>query len=116
MQLQKFRLVLLVVICASAILVLVPPARAVSSESEPPPLFTKNVTALDALDAFDSPATAESVAAENTSAEKPAAPAPKIATDSDVAQQSTSTSSANSEQKPTGPPSNPTGSQDDNPK
>jgi hypothetical protein len=116
MQLQKFRLVLLVVICASAILVPVSPARAVSSESEPPPLFTKNVTALDALDSLDSPPTAESVASENTSAEKPVAPAPKIATDSDVAQQSTSTSSANSEQKPTGPPSNPTGSQDDNPK
>lgn len=46
---------------------------------------------------------------------KPEAPAPKIATDAEAAQQS-NPSTTSSDQKPTGPPSNPTGVQDDNPK
>jgi hypothetical protein len=46
---------------------------------------------------------------------KPEAPAPKIATDAEAAQQSMPSTNS-SDQKPTGPPSNPTGVQDDNPK
>ncbi|HUE43655.1 MAG TPA: hypothetical protein VMP12_08820 [Candidatus Sulfotelmatobacter sp.] len=96
-------------------------------EDEPRLQSSKNVTALDALgapDGFDSStATSDATgAASDTSSpaavsEKPQAPAPKIPTDSDVAQQSSTGATGNSsQQKPTGPPSNPTGQQDDNPK
>jgi hypothetical protein len=71
--------------------------------------------ALDALDSFDSAPSPETLASEFGVAEKPEAPAPKIATDSDAARQDNS--GKNSSQQPqSGPPSNPTGQQDDNPK
>ena len=118
MLLQKSRLVLLAVFCASALIAAVSPARARSYESELPQQSTKNVTALNALDSFDSPPIAAVAAnVENATANKPEAPAPKIATDTEAAQQSNSTASGTpSQQNPSGPPSNPTGQQDDNPK
>jgi hypothetical protein len=121
MHLQKSRLVLFTVICASALIVAVSPARARYYECELPHRSAKNVTALDALDSPDSPtsppAAAVAATTENTTAEKPEAPAPKIATDTEAAQQSNSSASGTpSQQNPSGPPSNPTGQQDDNPK
>jgi hypothetical protein len=112
MYLRTTRLYVLAIFSV-ALIATVSPAQArslmqvVPLEDEPRIQSAKNVTALDALDAC------EALPASNASE----APAPKIATDSDVAQQTSSSSSANSSQeKPTGPPSNPTGQQDDNPK
>ena len=93
-------------------------------EDEPRIQSAKNVTALDALDAIDGipssavvETTSDSGAPAQMANEKPEAPAPKIATDADAAQQTGSSSGGNSsQQNPTGPPSNPTGQQDDNPK
>ena len=114
--------------CGVALVGTVSPTRAGTRvEDEPRLQSSKNVTALDALgapDGFDSStATSDATgAASDTSSpaavsEKPQAPAPKIPTDSDVAQQSSTGATGNSsQQKPTGPPSNPTGQQDDNPK
>jgi hypothetical protein len=114
--------------CGVALVGTLSPTRAETRvEDEPRLQSSKNVTALDALgatDDFDS-STATSNATEAASdtsspaavSEKPQAPAPKIPTDSDVAQQSSAGSTGNSsQQKPAGPPSNPTGQQDDNPK
>ena len=78
---------------------------------------TKNMTALDALDSFD-PSTLPDLGltAPTGNIEKPDAPSPKIATDTAPPQDSANSSQDSSQQKPTGPPSNPTGQQDDNPK
>lgn len=118
MHLLKFRLVLLAVFCASALIAAVSPAWARSYEGTPPQQSTKDVIALDALDSFDSPPPAAIAAnPEDAIANKPEAPAPKIATDTEAGQQSSSSASGTpSQQNPTGPPSNPTGQQDDNPK
>src|SRR5262245_28011893 len=117
MHLLKSRLVLLAVFCASALTASVSPARAHSEAQETHPQLAKNVSALNALDSFDSPAPTEPAVSENATGEKPEAPAPRIAIDATLPQQSSSTPDANSQQqKDTGPPSNPTGTQDDNPK
>jgi hypothetical protein len=117
MYLLKSRLVLLTVFCASACIATVSPARARSEAQETRPQLSKNVAALNALDSFDSPMPAELATPENTAADKPEAPAPKIQRDADLEQQGSSASDGNaSQEKTTGPPSNPTGTQDDNPK
>jgi len=121
MYLRKPILVVLALICASTLIATVSPARASSQgQDEPQPQSAKTVVAaLDALGATND--AGSSIAAETpilepvTPAEKPAAPAPKIATDADLAQQTNSDTNS-SQQKPSGPPSNPTGEQDDNPK
>jgi len=98
----------------------VSPVRATSpTRDESEHLSSKNVTALDALDFFDSSIAGDAAASEPASiAGKPEAPAPKIATDSDFEHQAQQNGSDGnpSQQNPTGPPSNPTGQQDDNPK
>ena len=116
MRLRKSSLVVLALICASALTATVSPAKASSQGQDDPQLqFPKSVVvALDALGATETPAS-ESV----TVAEKPEAPAPKIATDADIAgdaAQQNNSGTNSSQQKTTGPPSNPTGEQDDNPK
>jgi len=120
MHLRKSRFTTPLIICAFAVAfaAMVSPARACTLDQrdrEP----VKNVTSLDARDSFapsTSPCLADTVPLSSTG--KPNAPSPKIAPDFDAsAQQSGSSSSQNpSQQKPTGPPSNPTGQQDDNPK
>jgi hypothetical protein len=123
MHLRKSRLLLLALICASALTATVSPARARSQGQDEPQLQAPKtvVVALDALGATydaDSSIAAETSVSETIAgavAEKPESPAPKIATDADLAQQNTSDANS-SQQKPTGPPSNPTGTQDDNPK
>ncbi|MBV8514868.1 MAG: hypothetical protein JO260_06175 [Acidobacteria bacterium] len=103
--------------CAGALIATVSPVRAhVSAEDEPRLQSTSAVTALNALDSIDTWASIEDTTGFREVAEKPQAPAPKIATDTEVAQQTNSSASGNSQQKPTGPPSNPTGQKDDNPK
>jgi hypothetical protein len=125
MYLRKPRLIVLALTCASALIATVSPARARSQGQEGPQSSSLKsmVVALDALAATD-PSDA-SVAAETpradsaTVAAKPEAPAPKIATDADLAPdaaQQPNSGTNSSQQKPTGPPSNPTGEQDDNPK
>ncbi len=111
--------------CASTLTATVSPARARSQgQDELQPHSSKSVVvALDALgatDGYDPSMAAESPASEAVAmAAKPEAPAAKIATDADIAgdlAQQTNSSANSSQQKPTGPPSNPTGEQDDNPK
>jgi hypothetical protein len=102
--------------CAIAMAMTVSGARA-KTQAQDEPQFqhqrAKGTTAaLNALDATDE---VDSATAATITTAKPEAPTPKIASDLDDAQQSNS--GANSSQdKPTGPPSNPTGQQDDNPK
>jgi hypothetical protein len=121
MHLRKSRPVVLALFCASALTTIVSPARARSQRQDEPRIQSpKSVTvALDALDPmgdFDSAPVAETPGLDTVVVgEKPDAPAPKIATDADAAQQ-TSSGTNSSQQKPTGPPSNPTGRQDENPK
>ncbi|MBV9886062.1 MAG: hypothetical protein JO119_05895, partial [Acidobacteria bacterium] len=78
---------------------------------------TKYVQALDALDFFD-PSISDSlvVGTPPPDTEKPEAPAPKIARDHIVQESKPNPAQDSSQGKPTGPPSNPTGQQDDNPK
>ncbi len=117
MHLLRSSLIIFTVFCASALFATVSPVRARSEAQEPHAKLSKNVTALNALDSSDSPLPDEASTAEHTTADKPEAPAPKIAVDTELGQQGSSSSDGNtSEQKPTGPPSNPTGTQDDNPK
>ena len=116
MHLRKSSVTTLAIICAFAIAfaVGVSPARARTQSQDDlnrPPART--IPALDALDAFDSSSSASVATSEP--AEKPDAPAPKIASDTAAAQQS-NLGQDSSQQKPTGPPSNPTGQQDENPK
>jgi hypothetical protein len=128
MLLRKLRFVVLAMFCGVALLATVSPARAASpTQDEPQAQPAKSVTvAFDALGATDdfesaSPAAAATettISDASTSASpngKPEAPAPKIATDAEAAQQASSSANS-SDQKPAGPPSNPTGHQDDNPK
>jgi hypothetical protein len=127
MHLRKSRLSVLALICASALTAIASPARARSQGQDEPQLPAPKgaVVALDALGATATDGSASSVAAEtfvSDSAavdEKPEAPAPKIATDADVAADLAGDAAQQTnapQQKPTGPPSNPTGQQDDNPK
>src|SRR5579862_4964391 len=124
MHLRKSRLAVLAMFCASALTISVSPARAMSQGQDEPqyPSPKSVVVALDALGATDNPDAsfpADSPVSETVAvAPKPESPAPKIATDADLAAaaQQPSSSTSSSEQKPTGPPSNPTGTQDDNPK
>jgi hypothetical protein len=116
---------MLALICASVLTATVSPVRASSqTQDEPQTQAPKSVVvALDALGATDG--SDSSVAAETPVSEavvvpgKPESPTAKIATDADLAadaaQQSNSGTNS-SDQKQTGPPSNPTGEQDDNPK
>jgi hypothetical protein len=107
MLLSKFRFYFLAIFCGVALLATVSPVRAQQGAAD------------DSDSASPATAAAETassdVSASASANAKPDAPAPKIATDAQAAQQST-TSSNPSDQKPTGPPSNPTGTQDDNPK
>jgi hypothetical protein len=127
MHLPKSRLVVLALICASALTATVSPARASSLGQDEPQLQSPKavVVALDALGATDgsdssvAAGTPVSGTVADADAEKPESPAPKIATDADLAgdpAQQTNSGTNSSQQKPTGPPSNPTGEQDDNPK
>jgi hypothetical protein len=124
MYLPKSKLVVLAMMCGVTLIVTASPARArTQAQDEPQIQSAKRATvALDALGATNNFDSANSIAATTDSATsdaKPEAPAPKIATDADVAAnlaQQTSSSTDSSQQKPTGPPSNPTGQQDDNPK
>jgi hypothetical protein len=110
---SKVRLVPVALLCASTLLVTVTPTQARSqAQGESQPRSGRNTTALDALEFVDS---AEVVAPERASAEKPQAPRPKIETDADMAQQTSSSTNA-SQQKTTRPPANPTGQQDENSK
>jgi hypothetical protein len=111
--------------CASALTTTVSAARAGSQgQDESQHSSSKSaVVALDALgatDSADSSAPAEAPVSELAPvAVKPEAPAAKIATDADVADyaaQQANSGANSSQQKPSGPPSNPTGQQDDNPK
>ena len=121
MHLQKSRLLVLALICASALTATVSPATARSQGQDEPqtPSPKSMVVDLDALGATDG--SDSSVAAETSSTEteivsaKPAAPAPKIATDADLAADAAQQTDS-SQPKQSGPPSNPTGEQDDNPK
>src|SRR5579871_6632614 len=117
---QKLRLSVLAMFFVVALVAPVSPVRATSpTRDESEHLSSKNVTALDALDFFDSSIAGDAAASEPASiAGKPEAPAPKIATDSDFEHQAQQNGSDGnpSQQNPTGPPSNPTGQQDDNPK
>jgi hypothetical protein len=121
MHLRKSSLVVLALICASALTATVSPAKAgFQGQDEPQVQSPKSVVvALDALDATDcsdlSVVAETSVSDALAVVEKPESPAPKIATDADLAQQ-TNSGANSSQQKTTGPPSNPTGEQDDNPK
>jgi hypothetical protein len=128
MLLSKFRFSFLAMFCGVVLLATVSPVRARSqAQSEPQPQPVNSATvAVDALgttDVSDSASPAEAVTsttasdanAPASSNANPDAPAPKIATDAEAARQSTSGANS-SDQKPTGPPSNPTGAQDDNPK
>ena len=121
MHLQKSRLLVLALTCASALTATVSPARARSQGQDEPQLPSPKsaVAALDALSATDSlasPIAADTFVSESADvAEKPEAPAPKIATDADMAADAAQQTNS-SQQKPSGPPSNPTGQQDDNPK
>src|SRR3984957_3496990 len=125
MHLRKSRLVVLALICASALTATVSPARARSQGQDEPQLRSPKsvVVALDALRAtadVDASVAAEtSVSDTSGGTGNPESPAPKIATDADLAAdaaQQTNSGTNSSQQKPTGPPSNPTGEQDDNPK
>ena len=127
MHLRKSRLLVLALICASALTAIVSPARARSQGQDEPQLLASKsaVVALDALGATATDSSASSAAAETSIsdsaavAEKAEAPAPKIATDADVAADLAGDAAQQTnapQQKPTGPPSNPTGQQDDNPK
>src|ERR1700739_790341 len=123
MHLRKFRLAVLAMFCGVALVATVSPTRAETRvEDEPRLQSSKNVTALDALGATDdsdssTPTATPSDTNSPAVSEKPQAPAPKIPTDSDAAKQSGPGSRENpSQQKPAGPPSNPTGQQDENPK
>ena len=125
MHLRKSRLVVLALICASALTATVSPARARSQGQDEPQLRSPKsvVVALDALRAtadVDASVAAETSVSDTAGGtEKPESPAPKIATDADLATdaaQQTNSGTNSSQQKPTGPPSNPTGEQDDNPK
>jgi hypothetical protein len=127
MHLQKSSIAILAMFCASALTATVSPARAKSlGQDELQSQFQSSksaVVALDALGAADGvapSASAETPVSDSTTlAAKPEAPAAKIATDADLAgdaAQQTNSSANSSQQKPTGPPSNPTGEQDDNPK
>ena len=125
MHLRKSRLVVLALICASALTATVSPARARSQGQDEPQLRSPKslVVALDALRAtadVDASVAAETSVSDTAGGtEKPESPAPKIATDADLAAdaaQQTNSGTNSSQQKPTGPPSNPTGEQDDNPK
>jgi len=103
------------VLCANTLVITASPARARTlAQEDPQDFLTKNVKALDALDSIEPSSSAVVSAPDSaTSREKPYAPAPKIATD--AAQQANSGANS-SKQKPTGPPSNPNGQQDENPK
>src|ERR1700722_16273924 len=125
MRLPKSRFAILAMFCASALTATVSPVRARSQgqdelQPQPPKSAVVALDALGATDGFDSPSVAEAPVSDTTAvAEKPEAPAAKIATDADVAgnlAQQTNSSANSSQQKPTGPPSNPTGEQDENPK
>jgi hypothetical protein len=127
MHLQKSSIAILAMFCASALTATVSPARAKSlgqDELHSQSQSSKSaVVALDALGATDGDApsaSAETLVSDTTTlAAKPEAPAAKIATDADLAgdaAQQNNSSANSSQQKPTGPPSNPTGEQDDNPK
>src|SRR3984957_10072475 len=125
MPLRKSRLAVLAMFCASALTVSISPAKAMSQGQDEPqyPSPKSVVVALDALGAIDSSDPSfvpEAPASESVAvATRPESPAPKIATDADLAAdaaQQTNSSTNSSPQKPTGPPSNPTGEQDDNPK
>ena len=125
MHLRTSRLVVLALICASALTATVSPARARSQGQDEPQLRSPKsvVVALDALRAtadVDASVAAETSVSDSAgSTGKPESPAPKIATDADLATdaaQQTNSGTNSSQQKPTGPPSNPTGEQDDNPK
>jgi hypothetical protein len=116
---------MLALICASALTATISPARAKSQGQDEPLLSSPKsaVVALDALGANDEPDTSvaadAAVSGTDAAAEKPAAPAPKIATDADLAgdaAQQSNPGTNSSDQKASGPPSNPTGVQDDNPK
>jgi hypothetical protein len=121
MHLRKPRLHVLALICASALTATVSPAKASSqgqdvSQLQSPKSVVVALDALGATDGSDLSVAAETPVSEAVAVpEKPESPAPKIATDSDLAQQNTSSTNS-SQQKPSGPPSNPTGEQDDNPK
>jgi hypothetical protein len=132
MLLRKFRLAVLAMFCAVTLLATVSPARAGSqaqdelqAQNELQAQTAKRVritlSALGAMDGLESESSA-AAATETTTSDvsaspngKPDAPAPKVATDAEAAQQ-TNSSTNSSDQKPAGPPSNPTGQQDDNPK
>jgi hypothetical protein len=101
------------------------------AQNEPQTQVANSVTgASDALGATNGSESASTVVAaiesstsdasspvSTSSNAKPEAPAPKIATDAEAAQAQQPNAGTNpSDQKPTGPPSNPTGQQDDNPK
>jgi hypothetical protein len=135
MHLRKNRLAVLAMILGVALIAIVSPARArTQAQAEPRVHAAKNISALDALSAtyeVDSSTATATVAAITApdadgvsgspapATEKPEAPAPRIATDADVAgdvAQQTSSGANSPQQKPEGPPSNPTGQQDDNPK
>jgi hypothetical protein len=124
MHLRKSRLLRLALICASALIATVSPAKAKSQGQDEPQLQSQKtvIVALDALgatqDSDSSNAPEPPVSDTATPAAKPESPAPKIATDADIAADAAqqTTSGANSSQQKTGPPSNPTGEQDDNPK
>jgi hypothetical protein len=120
MHLQNLRVAILATLCGVAFAAAVSPARARTRGLDNAEQQTvKNVTALDALDSF-APSTSADLEepAQTGNVEKPEAPSPKITTaDGTTAQQSAPNASPDSsQQKPTGPPSNPTGQQDDNPK
>jgi hypothetical protein len=113
----KSRVAPLTVYCALAVAfaVSVSPARArMGSQDESNSQSTKIITALDAPDSF-APSNFAGVAV-SAAPDKPDAPEPKIATDSLTTRQSGPAPSETSEQKPTRPPSNPAGQQDENPK
>jgi hypothetical protein len=102
--------------CAIAMTTAASGARARTQTQDEPQFqvqFAK--TYIPALNALDTTDTVNSARPATTTAAKPEAPAPKIASDSETAQQGSSSANA-SQDKPTGPPSNPTGQQDDNPK